>query len=104
LAEWFNDGLVLQGEFSTADDHMDAKDDLANPVTMWLKIKEVLILSHDLCEDFIPDDIHRYKLHCSCMSMIHLMNEIDVNNPNWGESYFAMDGADVGEAELETML
>jgi hypothetical protein len=67
-------------------------------VTVWLKIKEFLNLSCDLCEDCVPNNIHHYKLHCSCMSMIHLMNAIDANNPNcWGEHYFAMDGANVGD-------
>jgi hypothetical protein len=102
--QWVKEGLVLRGKSSTPDDHEDANDDLANPATVYLKIKEVLNLSYELCEDLIPDDMPYYKLYCCFMSMVHLMNEIDANDPNWRESYFARDGADVGEAELETLL
>lgn len=81
----------------------DANDDLADPVAVFSKVKEVIGLAHGMCGDFIPDDMPYFKLQCCFLSMIHLMNEIDHNHPDWRENYFSKDGTDVNELELETL-
>lgn len=95
---WIKDGLV-----GNSEPDGDVNDDLANPMSVWMKIKEVLKLAYELSEDIIKDDMPQYKLYCSFMSMIHLMNEIDAYHPQWRESYFSESGSNVTEEELKIL-
>jgi hypothetical protein len=88
---------------SDDDEDQDANDDLANPKNIVLKIRDMMKLSHEMCDELIPDEMPWYKLYCCFMSMIHLMNELDANHPDFRENYFAKEGKDVDEQELETL-
>lgn len=88
---------------SDDDEDEDADDDLANPKNIVLKIRDMMKISHEMCGDLIPDEMPWYKLYCSFMTMIHLMNELDANHPDFRENYFAKEGKDVDEQELETL-
>ncbi len=96
--QWIKDGITGSSEKAG-----DANDKLATPLSVWMKISEVLSLAYKLSEDVIKDDMPQFKLYCCFMSMIHLMNEIDAKDPNWRESYFSKDGVDVTEGELDIL-
>lgn len=100
--QWIKNG-ILTGSTSPGDEFAAANDDLANPLTVWAKIKEVLNLAQSLSDDVLDEDMPQYKLYCCFMSMIHLMNEIDANDPEWREKYFSKEGEDVSEEELEVV-
>ena len=88
---------------SDDDEDQDADDDLTNPNNIVLKVRDMMKLSHEMCEELIPDEMPWYKLYCCFMSMIHLMNKLEANHPDFRENYFAKDGKDVEEQELETL-
>lgn len=96
--QWIKDGITKNSKKAA-----DANDELATPLSVWMKVKEVLTLAYELSEDTINDDIPQYKLYCCFISMIHLMNEIDAKDPDWRENYFSKDGIDVSEEELDIL-
>jgi hypothetical protein len=88
---------------SDDDEDQDANDDLANPKNIVLQIRDVMKISHEMCDELIPDEMPWHKLYCCFMSMFHLTNELDANHPDFRENYFAKEGKDVDEQELETL-
>lgn len=99
--QWIKQGL--RGNINGNDNNSDSNDQLATPMAVYTRINEVMQLAHQLSEDVIRDDMPQYKMYCCFMSMVHLMKEIDANHPEWRESYFAKDGVDVTEGELEVL-
>lgn len=94
----------VTGQSTTSETEKDANDDLANPVVVWKKISEVMDLAKQLTEDPEDEEVPFYKVQASFLSMIHLMNEIEESDPQSRENYFARDGQDVPEQELETLV
>jgi hypothetical protein len=112
VPEWAKDRLTGKASEQKDDAH---NTDMTNPAVILSKIKEVFGLAYELTDDLIPDDMPWHKLYCSFQSMIHLMDEIDANHPEWREKYFSQDdtntsiytkngGGEIGESELETLL
>jgi hypothetical protein len=102
--QWVKNGIPGTGKSKEdGDTDGDANDWLANPTTVWTKVNEVMNLAYELSEDLIRDDMPNYKMYCCFMSMVHLMKEIDANHPEWREAYFAKDGVDVTEGELDVL-
>jgi hypothetical protein len=114
VPEWAKDRLTGKAAASSSSSlEADANTDLTNPAVLLQKIKEVLCLAYELTDDLVPDDMPWHKLYCALQSMIHLMDEIDANHPEWRERYFSHDdtntsifggGKDIGESELETLV
>lgn len=87
-----------------SDHEKDANDDLANPTMVWRKINEVMSLAQKLTEDPEDREMAFFRIQAAFVSMIHLMTEIDLAEPDFREHYFSQGGEDVTEAELETLL
>jgi len=125
IPEWAKDRLTFRSSSSSSSssNNGDANahnTDMTNPTVILSKIKEIFGIAYELTDDLIPDDMPWHKLYCSFQSLIHLMNEIDANHPEWREKYFSEDetktsaytndknnnntAKDLGESELETLL
>lgn len=101
VPSWVKDSILNHRRIGAKK---DANDDLTNPATIYVKIRETVKLAHSLSEDLIPDDMPYHKLQCAFLSLVHLINEIDINEPQFRERYFSKDGVDVEEQEIVTLL
>lgn len=78
----------------------DANDDLASPLVVVRKMREVLSLTSDEVDEVLPDDLPWYKLNASFLSLLHLNTEIRLNHPGHRDQNYSDSGQPISDQEL----
>ena len=75
-------------------------EDLTSPNTIWKKLNEMFDLTYEHTED-IP--LERYNIYVCFFSLLHLLTELYLAEPEWHDDMMRSEGKKVMKTELQTL-